>query len=120
MQINTLAELIETTLDENKASDIKVLDVSPLTTLTDRLVIATGRSERHNRSLANKIIDAVKAHDIKPLGIEGDDAGQGEWVLLDLADAIVHIMTQEKRDFYNLEGLWSVPQKKTAHSEQSS
>jgi len=107
MQINDLAQLLEQILDENKATDIKVLDVSKLTTLTDRMIIATGRSERHARSLAHKLVDAVREHDIKPIGVEGDGPGQGDWVLVDLADAIVHIFLQDTRDFYNLEALWS-------------
>jgi ribosome-associated protein len=109
MQINELTQLIEQTLDENKATDIKILDVSKLTSVTDCMIIATGRSDRHTRSLANRVIEIAKANGIKPLGIEGDKSGQGDWVLVDLADAVVHIMLQETRDFYNLEALWSQP-----------
>jgi len=76
------------------------------------MVIATGRSDRHTRSLANKVIVAAKEAGIEPLGIEGNEPGQGEWVLVDLADAVVHIMLQETRDFYNLEALWSMPKQK--------
>lgn len=120
MQINQLAQLIEQTLDDNKAADIKVLDVSELTSVTDRMIIATGRSERHTRSLANQVIEAVKEQGIKPLGIEGDESGQGEWVLVDLAYAVVHLMVQETRDFYNLEALWShhLPRKEKVSNEE--
>ena len=116
MDIKDLAQLIEQTLDDNKAADITVLNVRDLTSVTDRMIIATGRSDRHNRALANHVIAAVKEHGIVPLGIEGDEAGQGDWVLLDLADAIVHLMVQDTRDFYNLEALWSqhLPRKSKA------
>lgn len=121
MQTEELAQLIEQTLDDNKAGDIKVLNVRNLTSVTDRMIIATGRSDRHTRSLANKVIVAAKEAGVEPLGIEGNDPGQGEWVLVDLADAVVHIMLQETRDFYNLEVLWSMPTKKEAQvSEDAS
>lgn len=107
MQIDKLIKLVETTLDDGKGSDIKVIDVSQLTSVTDRMIIVTGRSDRHNRSLASKLVEAAKEHDIKPLGIEGNDAGQGDWILVDLADVIVHVMVQDARDFYNLEALWT-------------
>jgi len=114
MQIEELAQLIEQTLDDNKAGDIKILNVRNLTSVTDRMIIATGRSDRHTRSLANKVVVAAKEAGLEPLGIEGNEPGQGEWVLVDLADAVVHIMLQETRDFYNLEALWSMPDKKKA------
>ena len=107
MQIEKLVNLVEQTLDDNKGADIKIIDVSALTAVTDRMVVVTGRSDRHNRSLADKLVDAAKQHDLKPLGIEGNDAGQGDWILVDLADVIVHIMVQDARDFYNLEALWT-------------
>ncbi len=118
MQTEELAQLIEQTLDDNKAGDIKVLNVRNLTSVTDRMIIATGRSDRHTRSLASKVIVAAKEAGVEPLGIEGNEAGQGEWVLVDLADAVVHIMLQETRDFYNLEALWSMPQKKEAQASE--
>ena len=120
MQTDKLAQLIEQTLDENKGADIKVLDVRKLTTVTDYMIIATGRSERHNRSLADRVIEVAKENDVIPLGSEGGDTGQGEWVLVDLAYAIVHVMLQETRDFYNLEALWSqhLPRKEKTSLEE--
>lgn len=120
MQTKQLAHLLEQTLDENKASDIKVLDVSKLTSVTDNMIIATGRSERHNRSLADRVVEAAKELGVKPLGVEGGDTGQGEWVLVDLAYVIVHVMLQETRDFYNLEALWSqhLPRKEKPSNEE--
>lgn len=114
MKIEEFAQLIEQTLDDNKAGDITVLNVRNLTSVTDRMIIATGRSERHTRSLANKVVVAAKEAGIEPLGIEGNDPGQGEWVLVDLSHAVVHLMVQETRDFYNLEALWSMPKKQKA------
>lgn len=111
MQIEKFSQLIEATLDANKGFDIRVIDVSELTSVTDRMIIVTGRSDRHNRSLADKVMQAAKENGITPLGIEGNDAGQGDWVLVDLADVIVHVMVQDARDFYNLEALWSRPKK---------
>ena len=107
MQIDELVKLVETTLDEGKGTNIKVIDVSDLTSVTDRMIVVTGRSDRHNRSLADKVIVAAKENGINPLGIEGNDAGQGDWILVDLADVIVHVMVQDARDFYNLEALWT-------------
>jgi len=107
MQLDKLIKLVETTLDDGKGLNIKVIDVTGLTSVTDRMIVVTGRSDRHNRSLANKVIEAAKEHDIKPLGVEGNDAGQGDWILVDLAYVIVHVMVQDARDFYNLEDLWS-------------
>jgi len=107
MQLEKIIELVETTLDENKGSDIKIIDVSQLTSVTDRMIIVTGRSDRHNRSLANKVLDVAKENDLNTLGVEGNDAGQGDWILVDLADVIVHVMVQDARDFYNLEALWT-------------
>ena len=117
MEIEEFAQLIEQTLDDNKAGDITVLNVRNLTSVTDRMIIATGRSERHTRSLANKVVVAAKEAGIEPLGIEGNDPGQGEWVLVDLSHAVVHLMVQETRDFYNLEALWSMPTKSKAKAE---
>ncbi len=98
--------LIHTTLEDTKAFDIKTIDVSQLTDVTDTLVICTAGSTPHARALAEKLLRAARDKHIKPLGVEGQQ--ESEWVLVDFGDIIVHIMLKESRDFYNLEALWSM------------
>lgn len=101
-----LADLVVEVLDDLKAQSVLCLDVRHLTTMTDAMVIASGRSDRHVRAIAQALLDRCKAAGYEPLGIEGADAG--EWVLVDLGDVIVHIMLPKVRDFYSLEKLWDI------------
>lgn len=101
-----LKRVIVDALDNMKGQDIAVFDVRHLTSVTDHMVIATGRSDRHVRSLANAVLERCRAHGSQPAGIEGE-AG-GEWVLVDMMDVVVHVMQTKARDFYNLEKLWSL------------
>jgi ribosome-associated protein len=105
MQPEELSQLATKALDDMKAEEIKVLDVRNLTDVTDFMIIASGRSNRHVRSMADKVIEAAKAAGIHPLGVEGQE--QGEWALVDLGDVVVHAMQPATRDFYQLEKLWS-------------
>lgn len=91
-------------LEDGKAVDIQVLDVRKLTSMADYMVIATGRSSRQVKALADQVTAAARARGEKPLGIEGEQAA--EWVLVDLGDVIVHVMQAETREFYQLEKLW--------------
>jgi len=84
--------------------DIQVIDVSAVTTITDRMIIASGRSNRQVRSLAEKLIASAKEQGISPLGVEGE---QSDWVLVDLGDVIAHLMHPTARAYYQLEKLWS-------------
>ena len=102
---NKTIALLTTTLEDMKASDILVLDVQHFNSCMDQIIIATGNSQRHVKSIAEKIAFTAKQQGIIPLGIEG--AEQGEWVLVDLGDIVIHIMQREIRSFYNLEKLWS-------------
>ena len=101
-----LIRLILDTLDDMKAERIVNLDVRHLTSVTDYMIVASGRSDRHVRAIADAIIERCEAAGIEPLGIEGQEAG--EWVLVDLADAIVHVMLPRVREFYNIENLWDM------------
>ena len=113
MNSNELCELIVETLDDGKATDIVKLDVRDLTTMTDFMVVASGTSTRHVRALANAVADKTREAGHKPIGIEGEEGS--EWVLLDLQDALVHVMLPRVREFYNLEKLWSFrPSRKAA------
>ncbi len=96
-------------LEELKAIDIRVLDVRGYCNFTDFMVFSSGTSDRHLKSQANSVVVQVKNHGIRPMGVEGDDVPNTEWVLVDLVDVIVHIMLPETRDHYQLEKLWSAP-----------
>lgn len=94
-------------LEDHKAKNITALDVSKITDITDLMIICTGNSNRHVKTLAQYILSAAKAKGLTIYGIEGEK--EGEWVLIDLVDAIIHIMLSQEREFYNLEKLWGQP-----------
>jgi ribosome-associated protein len=100
------AEVISA-LEDLKAVNLMVLNVTELTDVMDFMVIASGTSSRHVKSLANNVVVELKKKGLAPLGIEGQQGG--EWVLVDYGDVVAHIMLPETRDFYDLERLWSVP-----------
>ena len=99
-----LQELVVTALEDFKAVDIRIIDVSDRNPLTELFVIASGTSSRHVKSMADNLIMQAKAAGCQPLGVEGHR--HGEWVLVDLNDVIVHLMLPQTRAFYNLEKLW--------------
>ena len=101
-----LTEVVTRALDDLKAQNIAVLDVRDLTDVTDTIVIASGTSDRHVKSLAGRVVERAKEAGFRALGIEGDR--EGEWVLVDLQDVIVHVMLPRIREFYALEKLWDV------------
>ena len=106
MQVEKLRNLVVEILEDVKAHDVKVLDVSQLTDVTDIMVIASGTSVRHVKSMAIRVRDEVREKTrMRPIGVEGED--QGDWVLIDLGDIVVHIMRPETREFYDLERLWN-------------
>ncbi len=100
-----LYRLITDALRDAKAKDIVVLDVRKVSDFTDYMVIASGTSTRHVQSTADKLIEKLRGHGRRALGVEG--LGVGEWVLVDFGEAVVHVMRPPTRDFYNLEKLWS-------------
>lgn len=101
-----ILEIVITALEDMKAVDTVVLDVHDKTSITDLMVIASGNSERHVKSLADSVVEKAKLAGFRPIGTEGEQ--HGEWVLVDLADVVVHVMLPRVRDFYKLEQLWSV------------
>lgn len=103
-QTELLATAIVNALDDLKAIDIQVLDVSELTSITDTMIIASGRSDRQVKALADGVIDAARERGIKPVGVEGLPS---EWILVDLGDAIAHLMHPTARAYYQLEKLWA-------------
>ncbi len=106
MNIKKLIKLILAALDDAKALDVTVFEVSKLTSISDYMIIASGRSNRQVNALAEKVAEVAKENGIKPLGTEGKK--EGEWVLVDLGDIIVHLMHPDTREYYQLEKLWSV------------
>ena len=100
-----LLRLVMAELEELQAGDVEVLDVRELTDVTDYMVVATGRTSRHVRAITEKVVVSAKHRDAPPLGVEGER--EGEWVLVDLCDVVVHVMQPDARELYQLEKLWS-------------
>lgn len=91
-------------LEDMKAGNVKVIDVRKLTDVTDTMIVASGTSNRHVRSIADRVVEKCRGAGFRPLGVEGDR--EGEWVLVDLQDVLVHVMLPRIREFYGLEKLW--------------
>jgi len=104
MENNKIITVAVEALEDLKAQDITVVDVHDKTDVFDAMIIVTGTSDRHVKSLADHLVVETKKNDIDVLGVEADRA----WVLVDLYDVIVHIMLEETRSFYSLEKLWSI------------
>ena len=107
MESEQLTHLVHEALDDLKAVNPVTLDVSGLTDVMDYLVVASGTSNRHVKSLASNVAQEAKKGGVRPIGVEGEDAG--EWVLVDFGDVVVHVMLPATRDFYDLERLWAQP-----------
>ena len=112
-----VVSVVENALDEMKAVNVKVLAVNKLTDITDTMIIASGNSDRHVRSIADRVVEHAKKAGFRPMGVEGER--DGEWVLVDLQDVIVHIMLPKVREFYRLESLWDVSAARREATEQS-
>jgi ribosome-associated protein len=99
-----LLDCIEQALDDGKAEDVVVIDLQGKTSIADHMVIATGRSQRQVSALAERVLTAIRERGHRPGGSEG--MRQGDWVLIDAGDVIVHLFRPEVRTFYNLEKMW--------------
>jgi ribosome-associated protein len=104
-EINQLKKEIENILSDNKALEIKSIDLKEKTSIADFMIIASGNSSRHIQALSEIILDYLKKKGISNSRIEGKDSK--EWKLIDGKDIIIHIFHPEKRKFYNLENMWS-------------
>ncbi|HCJ31088.1 MAG TPA: ribosome silencing factor [Pseudomonas sp.] len=113
MQNDSLVQLAVSALEDLKGTDITTIDVRGKTSVTDFMVIASGTSSRHVKSLADNVLEKVKEQGVRPLGSEGLDGG--EWALLDLGDVVVHVMQVPTRQFYDLERLWQGAEQSRAH-----
>ena len=102
----TLRKSVIDALEELKAKDVREIDVRGKTSIADLLVIASGTSARHVKSIADEVVKFAKKAGVMPLGVEGER--EAEWVLVDLGDVIVHVMLPRIREFYGLERLWTV------------
>jgi ribosome-associated protein len=107
MQLEQLRDLVVETLNDMKARDVTVMDVRGKTAITDYMVVASGTSDRHVKSIAETVAYRAKEAGEPALGSEG--VADGEWALVDLNGIVVHVMLPKVRDFYNLERLWSAP-----------
>lgn len=104
MNIDKIWQSAVHTLDEHKATDIRVLSVGAITSIADYFLIASGGSANQVRSLADYVEDALAKEDIRPLRNEGYQSG--DWITLDYGDVLIHVFRRETRDFYDLERLW--------------
>ena len=102
-----LIALVEGALEDMKAKELVVIDVRGRSTVTDYMVVASGTSKRHVASVAQEVLDKLKAAGFQPMGVEGQDVG--DWVLVDVGSVVVHVMMPDARSFYDIERLWSVP-----------
>jgi ribosome-associated protein len=99
-----LAQIVLAALDDMKAVNVKAMDVRGITDITDLMVVASGTSDRHVKSIVDRVVQRCKEAGYRPYGIEGER--DGEWVLLDLNDVVLHVMLPRVREFYALEKLW--------------
>ncbi len=104
MQAEQLKDLVVNSLEDVKAKDISIIDVRDRTSVTDFMVLASGTSNRHVRSLADSVIAQVKEQGVRTGNVEG--ASVSDWILVDLGDVVVHVMMPATREFYDLERFW--------------
>ena len=110
--VDELLRTVREAVEELKARDVVEIDVRGKSSVTDYMVIASGTSTRHVKSIADEVIKFAKKLGAMPLGVEGER--EAEWVLVDLGDVIVHVFRPEVRDFYQLEKMWMAPETQAA------
>ena len=109
-----IRDLAINAVEDMKAKDVVCLDVKPLTSIADYMIVCSGTSNRHLYAIAQQVVEDSKQAGLPNLGVEGDKGA--DWILVDLADVIVHIMLPDTRTFYDLEKLWSItPNDGTSH-----
>jgi ribosome-associated protein len=117
MQTEQLVQVVIAALEELKGQDITTIDVREKTSITDFMVIATGTSSRHVKSLADTVLEKVKEQGVRPIGSEGLDSA--EWGLIDLGNVVVHVMQAAPRQFSDLERLWQgAEQSRAQHADE--
>ncbi|HEY7985807.1 MAG TPA: ribosome silencing factor [Methylophilaceae bacterium] len=115
LDLETMKSAVVDALEDVKAIDIKVMDVTKLTAITSYMIIASGSSNRQTKSLAHNVVVKIKELGGEVYGIEGEK--EGEWVLVDLGDILVHVMQPSVRDYYNLEQLWGAAESRRTKAE---
>ena len=100
-----MCETVIASMEDAKGVDIKSLDVRNLTDITDYMIVATGTSDRHVKTISDRVLEFMTKQGWKPLGLEGDNAR--EWILVDYVDVVVHVMREQTRKHYDLESLWN-------------
>ncbi len=118
MTSKEILELAVTSLDDDKAKDIVTIDLAGKSSIADHLVIASGTSQRQVVAMAEHLMEKLKAQGLKGLFAEGKE--QGDWVVIDAFDVIVHLFRPEVREFYNLEKMWNVSMPESGTSEENS
>ncbi len=112
-----LLDLAIAVLEDAKGDNIEVIDLTDRSSFADYMIVASGNSTRQVKAMADRLLQRAKASGFSPLGVEGDR--EAEWILVDLADVVVHLMLPQTRAFYNLEKLWSTPPVSRSSSAQA-
>ena len=113
-----LKDLVLAAIDDRKGVDAAVMEVSSLTEITDFMVMVSGTSSRHVKAIVDNVLDAAKERGVAVYGVEGRD--RNDWVLVDLADVVLHVMRPETRSFYDLERLWEALEPASAEAPAAS
>ncbi|MEQ8858446.1 MAG: ribosome silencing factor [Pseudomonadales bacterium] len=117
MTPEALRNLIVDALEDKKGRDVVTMDVTGVSDVTDYMIVVSGSSNRHVKALVDQVVEATTTAGIRPLGVEGRETH--EWVLVDVGDALVHVMQPEARTFYDLERLWGEMPADSADTETS-
>jgi len=116
IEVEALKKVALEALQTLKAVDVVDINVRDMTSVTDYMLIASGTSSRHVKSIADAVIVACKKSGATPLGVEGER--EGEWVLVDLGDVVIHVMRPAVREFYGLEKIWAVTEESREQSHR--